>query len=267
MIKLSKGRAAGIGWTLLAGPVATAVYSITSGLSPALFVIGTALVCAALFLLAVGYSWIIVGPGVRVEGSESTRSTVLDERACRDDVRTIDVLVTQSISVRWFVQRMAEMGKDVRLFVHDPELTSDPAQRARCVGSLYDIVTSLNPSALKRLRVYAYNLTPSVRALILRDAIDHPLFASLGWYSYLDNGVGGSRYPAIVFGAETPEEQLLMKFADNEVKEKAGAGRLLSQEEIVRLFDLSKRSLDRSVPIRPQLAAEQPDTQTGRSAC
>ena len=146
---------------------------------------------------------------------------------------------------------MAESGKDVRLFVYDPALTSDPAQRARCIGSLYDIVKSLSPQALRRLKVHAYSLTPTVRAVILRDAKDVPLYASLGWYSYLGHGVGGSRYPGIVFGAQGREEELLMKFADNEVREKESTCRQLTPEEIVQMFEPSRLPLDKSVPIRP----------------
>jgi len=241
-LRLSNGRAAAIGWTLLLGPVATAAYALTWEGNRVLWIIAAVLTSAALFLLTLGYSWVIVGSRVRVEPNESLRIAIMEERASHDDVRIIDVLVTQCLSVRWFVQKMADRGKDVRLLVHDPDLAADSAQRAKCIQSMYDVITSLSPQALSRLTVYAYKFTPSVRALVLRDARETPLYASVGWYSHLETGVGGSRYPAILFGAQGESERALMKFVDDEVKAKRATGRVLSAEDIIHLFKSSKPS-------------------------
>lgn len=242
-LRLSHEIAVKIGWTLITGPVFTAVYALTWGGSGlALWILATILTCAALFFLAAGYSWVLIGSGVRVEPNENVRIAVIEERASRDDVRFIDILVTQCVSVRWFVKKMAERGKDVRLLIYDPELTSDSSQRTKCIQSLHDVITSLNPTTLQRLKVHAYNLIPSVRALVLRDANETPLFASLGWYSHLGNGVGGSRYPAVIFGNKGQAEKLLLKFVDDEVNKKRSTGRTLTPEEIIQLFNSSTAS-------------------------
>jgi len=235
-----------IGWALLAGPVFTAVYSLTLGGSRILWVIAIVITCEALFLLALGYSWIIIGSSVRVEPNDGKRIALVEERASKDDVRFIDVLMTQCVSVRWFVQKMANHGKDVRLLVHDPELAYNPAQRAKCIQSLHDIVSSLNSTSLSRLQVHAYNRTPSVRAIVLRNVGGDPLYALMGWYSHRDSGIGGSRYPAIIFDNRGQAEKRLMSFVDNEVKEKGSSGRTLSAEEIIQLFNSSKTGHKRS---------------------
>ena len=255
-LRLSCDRAVTIGWALLAGPVATAVYSLTWGGSRILWLIATVVTCASLFLLALGYSWITIGSSLRVVPNEGARIALIEDRASNDDVRFIDVLVTQCVSVRWFVQKMSERGKDVRLLVHDPELASNPGQRAKCIQSLYDVVSSLNPIFLARLKVHAYDRTPSVRAIVLRNAKAVPLYASVGWYSHLGSGIGGSRYPAVIFDNRGQAEKVLMNFVDNEVKEKGGSGRTLSAEEIIQLYNSSKvghkRSSSRSLKAKPK---------------
>jgi hypothetical protein len=239
-LRVSRQRAITIGWTMLSGPVATAIYSLTIGGNPVLLIVGILLACAAFLLLAVGYRWVVIGSGIRVEPDESTRIDALEDKARGGDVRSIDVLVTQCVSVRWFVRNMANRGKEVRLLVYDPNLTRDTTQRERCIHSLHDIVDDLSEKALKRIEVRAYNLTPSVRALILRDAGDTPLYALLGWYSHRASGIGGSRYPALVFGGQGRDEQLLMSFADSEVRKMLGVGRVLSRDEIIQLFESLK---------------------------
>lgn len=272
-LRLSCDRAVAIGWALLAGPVATAVYSLTVGGSRILWLIAIVITCAALFLLALGHSWIIIGSSVRVVPSEEARIALLMDRANSDDIRFIDVLVTQCVSVRWFVQKMAECGKDVRLLIHDPQLAHNSAQRTKCIQSLYDVVTSLSPTTLPRLNVHAYNRTPSVRAIVLRNAKETPLYASVGWYSHLDSGIGGSRYPAVIIDNRGQPEKLLMKFVDNEVNEKRSAGRPLSFDEIIQLFNSSKvghrrspsRSLAKAKAKEPGKNAE-PVTETSKDA-
>lgn len=255
-LRLSCDRAVTIGWTLVLGPVATAVYSLTWGGSRILWLIATAVTCASLFLLALGYSWIIIGSSVRVEPNDGKRIALIEDRASNDDVRFIDVLMTQCVSVRWFVQKMANHGKDVRLLVHDPELADNLAQRTKCIQSLHDIVSSLKPASLSRLSIHAYDRTPSVRAIVLRNANEDPLYALLGWYSHRGSGIGGSRYPAIIFDNRGEAEKRLMSFVDNEVKEKGSSGRTLSAQEITDLFNSSKvghkRSSSKSLKAKPK---------------
>ena len=240
---LSRRAARNIGWAILVGPVAGAAFAT---LNTGLWVLASALATAAAFFLVIGYGLVSLSPYIRVEADESTRATLLDERAQSDDIRSVDVLVTHGVSVRWFVQRLVDRGKSVRLLVHHPDFAFDSAEKMRCLASLHDIVTSIDSKHKLSLSIIAYPVNPSIRAIVLRDNKGDAVLASVGWYSYLGKAVGGSRHPALLFSPDAGDLRPLIAFINREIDSKAQSGEALPHDEIVQRFNESRAASKRS---------------------
>lgn len=234
-ITLSDSQARTIGWSLLLGPVAGAAYSLTSQTAPALIYLAIVMVSLSIYLLACGYSVLTIGSRLSVIPNESERVAILFRRANSPDVRTVDILVHHSTSVRWFVQQLLRAGKDVRLFVRDPNAVTDPIDRLKCVNSLSDVISTLSVIELARLHIYGYSLSPTVRGILLRGSDQRALTGSLGWYTHAPHGVGGSRYPALMLTSDVGDEHALFQFAEDELSIKLRSSRILHPEEIAAL--------------------------------